>query len=428
MNQIYRRTTGSPDWQWLLARPGLHWKHGASAMALADAWEHAAGWPEAIGESLASDRALADLTMLLAVPEHEVPLSGGNTASQTDLFVLASGPDAGLVAIAVEGKAKEPFGDRTVSEWRATETNGRRDRLAQLLEVLDLDDDDRLSSIRYQLLHRAASAVIEARRFRARHAVMLVHSFPDGEDWFEDFAAFAELYGATVTRGSTAPVRELSGVTLHLGWASDTPRPADPAPRLLTTRFDRGVALARELHEDQVRKGGQIPYLSHLLGVCSLVLDDGGDEDEAIAGLLHDAVEDQGGQKTLSRIRQQFGERVANIVEACSDTDVIPKPPWQERKEAYIAHLSDPNLPAGTVRVSLADKLHNVRAILFDLRAGEDVFARFKADRDSQLWYYETLTKTFAAVTESPMVDALHRVVTELRVESELTERTVVLV
>jgi hypothetical protein len=128
---------------------------------------------------------------LLAVPEHEVPLNGGSTASQTDLFVLAHGPD-GLVAIAVEGKAKEPFGDQTVSEWRATQTNGRRDRLAQILELLELDDDERLSPIRYQLLHRTASAVIEARRFGARHAVMLVHSFPDGEDWFEDFAAFAD--------------------------------------------------------------------------------------------------------------------------------------------------------------------------------------------------------------------------------------------
>jgi hypothetical protein len=414
MNHIYLPTTGSHEWQWLLARPGVHWKHGASAMALADAWEHADGWPKAVADSLATDRELSDLTMLLALPEHQVPLKGGSTASQTDLFVLANGPD-GLVAIAVEGKAKEPFGDQTVSEWRATPTNGRRERLAQLLEVLELDDDDRLSPIRYQLLHRTASAVIEARRFGARHAVMLVHSFPDGEDWFEDFAAFADLYGAAVSRSSTTPVREVGGVTLHLGWASDTPRPADLAPPPLTARFDRGVALARELHSNQVRKGSQTPYLSHLLGVCSLVLDDGGDEDEAIAALLHDAVEDQGGQKTLRRIRQQFGERVANIVEACSDTDVIPKPPWRARKEAYIVHLHDPKLPPGALRVSLADKLHNARAILFDLRAGHDVFSRFSADRDAQLWYYAALATTFAGLTHSPMVNALSRVVTELK-------------
>jgi HD domain len=292
--------------------------------------------------------------------------------------------------------------------------------------VLEIDDDDRLSPIRYQLLHRTASAVIEARRFGARHAVMLVHSFSDGEDWFGDFAAFAGLYGATVTRASTTPVRELRNVTLHLGWASDTPWPADPTPRLLTARFDRAVALARELHSDQVRKGSQTPYLSHLLGVCSLVLDDGGDEDEAISALLHDAVEDQGGQKTLRQIRQQFGERVAKIVEACSDTDVIPKPPWRARKEAYIAHLSDPKLPAGTVRVSLADKVHNARAILLDLRAGHDVFARFSADRDAQLWYYGALTETFAGLTDSPMVDALRRVVTELNVQGEPANRMVV--
>lgn len=216
-----------------------------------------------------------------------------------------------------------------------------------------------------------------------------------------------------MSRGSTTPVHDLGGVTLHLGWASDIP-PADPTPRPLTDRFERAVALARELHSDQMRKGSQTPYVSHLLGVCSLVLDDGGDEDEAIAALLHDAVEDQGGQRTLRRIRQQFGERVANIVEACSDTDVIPKPPWRARKEAYIAHLSDPELACGTLRVSLADKLHNARAILFDLRAGDDVFARFSADRSQQGWYYSALVDAFAELTESPMVPELRRVVREL--------------
>jgi hypothetical protein len=115
MNQIYLPTTGSHEWQSLLARPGLHWKHGASAMGLADAREHADGWPKAAAASLATDHELSDLAMLLAVPEHEVPLNGGSTTSQTDLFVLAREPD-GLVAIAVEGRAKEPFGDQTVSE------------------------------------------------------------------------------------------------------------------------------------------------------------------------------------------------------------------------------------------------------------------------------------------------------------------------
>ena len=127
------------------------------------------------------------------------------------------------------------------------------------------------------------------------------------------------------------------------------------------------------------------------MGVASLVLEDGGYEDEAIAALLHDAVEDQGGARTLGQIRQLFGRRVADIVQACSDTDETPKPPWRQRKEDYIAHLHDPALPPGTLRVSLADKLHNARAILFDLRAGHDVYSRFSAPRADQLWYYDAL-------------------------------------
>src|SRR5881227_2703625 len=103
---------------------------------------------------------------------------------------------------------------------------------------------------------------------------------------------------------------------------------------VLTSRFDQAVTFARRLHAEQHRKGTEIPYLAHLLAVSALVIEDGGDEDEAIAALLHDAVEDQGGQPTLDRIRRLFGDRVAAIVEACSDTDVVPKPPWRERKEA----------------------------------------------------------------------------------------------
>ena len=413
MNDIYLPSAGSHQWQWLLASPGLHWKHGASAMALADAWEHADGFPTVVAESLGTDPDLAGLTMLLGLPEFEVALEGGSRASQTDLFVLARAAGGDLVTIAVEGKAREPFGDQPVSQWRAGNGKGRERRLAQLLGALGLADDDRLDPIRYQLLHRTASAVLAASRFGARQAVMLVHSFPQGQDWFDDFEAFAGLFGATVSRGSTVPVRQLDDIRLHLGWASDAPRPLDAAPKL-GPRFDRAFAVARELHSDQVRKGTDIPYISHLMGVASLVLDDGGSEDEAIAALLHDAVEDRGGQPTLARIRRLFGSRVADIVQSCSDTDVIPKPPWRERKEAYIAHLRDPDLPDGAIRVSLADKLHNARAILFDLRAGDDVFARFNAGRDEQLWYYETLADTFAEISQSPMVAELRQTVDEL--------------
>jgi len=117
---------------------------------------------------------------------------------------------------------------------------------------------------------------------------------------------------------------------------------------------------------------------------------------------------------TLRRVRQLFGDRVAQIVDACSDTNVVPKPLWRARKGAYVAHLKEPDLPNGAIRVSLADKLHNARAILFDLRAGHDVFARFSAGRDEQRWYYDALAKAFAEVTDSPMVAELRRVVDEL--------------
>jgi hypothetical protein len=413
MRRIYLPTSSSHDWRWLLASPGSHWKHGASAMALADAWEQADDWPPPVVAALGSDPDVAKLELLLALPEHEVALPGGSRPSQTDLFVLARRPHGDLVTIAVEGKAAEPFGEGTVAEWRAAGTPGRDKRLAYLLEVLELADDEALGPIRYQLLHRTASAVIEARRFGARHAVMLVHSFSAEDAWLEDFIAFARLYGATAGKNSTTRVRTCGDVVLHLGWASDTPAPL-PASPLLGPRFDRAFALARELHGSQLRKGTDVPDVSHLLGVTSLVLDDGGDEDEAIAALLHDAVEDQGGPPTLRRIRQLFGRRVADIVAACSDTDVTPKPPWRERKQSYLAHLRDPELPPGTIRVSLADKLHNARAIRFDLRAGRDVFARFNAGRDDQHWYYDALATMFAELTDSPMAAELRRVVDDI--------------
>src|SRR6266853_3455026 len=129
-------------------------------------------------------------------------------------------------------------------------------------------------------------------------------------------------------------------------------------PTRLSRRFEAALLLATRLHATQTRKGGRIPYVSHLLGVASLALEHGGDEDVAIAALLHDAVEDQGGRPTLQTIRRMFGDRVATVVMECSDTDREPKPPWRERKERYLAHL--PSASADALLVSIADKLHNV--------------------------------------------------------------------
>lgn len=148
----------------------------------------------------------------------------------------------------------------------------------------------------------------------------------------------------------------------------------------LSTRFDEALIFASRLHAKQVRKGSGIPYISHLLAVTALVLEHGGGEDEAIAALLHDAIEDQGGDATRQEIRRRFGEVVVEIVNGCTDTDSTPKPPWRERKEAYIAHL--PTATSSILLVSAADKLHNVRSILNDYRVvGEEIWQRFKAGK-----------------------------------------------
>jgi GTP pyrophosphokinase len=149
------------------------------------------------------------------------------------------------------------------------------------------------------------------------------------------------------------------------------------------------------------------------LSVAALVLENGGSEDEAIAGLLHDAVEDQGGAATREAIRRQFGDAVTRIVDGCTDADLTPKPPWRARKEAYIAHLRD--APPAVLRVSNADKLHNARAILADLRChGDALWSRFNGGRDGSLWYYRALVTAYQERGSGPLVAELDQVVTEL--------------
>ncbi len=181
----------------------------------------------------------------------------------------------------------------------------------------------------------------------------------------------------------------------------------------LTERFTYALSLACQLHRHQSRKGTQIPYVAHLLAVASIALEHGASEDEAIAAVLHDAVEDQGGPPTLARIRREFGDGVADIVEGCTDTDVVPKPPWRARKEEYIAKIASKS--KATRLVSAADKLHNARAILADYRTqGEALWSRFNGGREGTLWYYRALADAFAAAERSALVDELDRVVREL--------------
>jgi len=178
----------------------------------------------------------------------------------------------------------------------------------------------------------------------------------------------------------------------------------------LTPRFDEAVRYAREVHAGQNRKSTGVPYISHLLGVTSIVLDDGGSEDEAIAALLHDAAEDHGGRPRLADIRSRFGGAVAMIVEDCTDSWDTPKPPWAERKRAYAEHAR--SLPAASLRVSVADKVHNTYAILRDLRnEGEAVWTRFSAAPDDVIAYYQSLMRSYREAGGGKLVDELGRIV-----------------
>lgn len=154
--------------------------------------------------------------------------------------------------------------------------------------------------------------------------------------------------------------------------------------------FGNALRFATRLHARQTRKGSATPYISHLLAVTAIALEHGATENEAIAALFHDAVEDQGGRKTLRRIRRRFGKRVARIVAACSDTDQEPKPPWRERKEAYVARLLSE--PYSVRLVVAADKLHNARHLLGSYRIhGDELWSHFKGGRDGTLWYYDAV-------------------------------------
>jgi (p)ppGpp synthase/HD superfamily hydrolase len=178
----------------------------------------------------------------------------------------------------------------------------------------------------------------------------------------------------------------------------------------LTGRFDEAVRYAREVHAAQARKGTGTPYLGHLLGVASIVLDDGGTEDEAIAALLHDAAEDHGGRARLDDIRARFGDAVARIVEDCTDSWETPKQPWAERKLAYVEHARA--LASSSLRVSAAYKVHNTYATLRDLRnVGEAVWARFSASADDVIAYYGKLVRAYREAGGGRLVDELERIV-----------------
>lgn len=217
MSRIYIPTKSADEWAQFLAEPVKHWRTGYSARTLAYSWQEADGFPEEVRRVLSTKFSSPEL--LLAIPEHKVSLPGGSRASQNDIWVLARSDDE-LISIAVEGKVAEPFGP-TIQEWNADPSPGKTERLAYLLDLLGLSSAP--GQLRYQLLHRTASAIIEAKRFNAKHALMLVHSFSPTCEWFNDYAAFVSLMGARAIENEIVPIGSRSGVCLYLGWAQGNP-------------------------------------------------------------------------------------------------------------------------------------------------------------------------------------------------------------
>lgn len=216
MTRVLIPSSGPDSWRQFLAQPELHWAVGFSARTMAHAWEAANGVPPEVLTLL--EPHLGKIEPLIIVPEHKTALPGGTRESQSDVFMLAR-HEQGTVACTIEGKVDEPFG-RTVGEQMARETKGRRERLDYLCQRLGLGSCP--GEIRYQLLHRTASALIEADRFAASDAAMIVHSFSPDRRWFDDFSAFVALLGGKAEIGRPTIIEGLS-TRLILGWACGDP-------------------------------------------------------------------------------------------------------------------------------------------------------------------------------------------------------------
>ncbi len=215
MSKILIPANSADDWKQFLAEPDKQWKSGFSARSLAHCWQDADGMPADVKQVLEQEPLFMGLETLIAIPEHKVPLPGGSTESQNDVWVLAR-TDNALISIAVEGKVSEPFGD-IIEKWAPDSTAGKRKRMDFLCKTIGLEEQPP-GDIRYQLLHRTASAIIEARRFHSQHAVMLVHSFSQTEEWFADYKKFVSLYGAETGVNKVVSAGEVDGIKLHFAW------------------------------------------------------------------------------------------------------------------------------------------------------------------------------------------------------------------
>ena len=301
MNKIFVPTNRPEDWRLLLAEPRKHWRTGYSAKALAYSWEEANGFPESVKKVFTkSGIALFKNTeLLLAFPEYKVPLRGGPRPSQNDIFVLAKSNDQ-LISITVEGKVSETFGV-TVAKWKENASAGKHVRLNCLLKELELEDSKEINAIRYQLLHRTASAMIEAKKFGASNALMLVHSFSQSNEWFEDYTRFLDLFNLEAKPDSLLFAKTIEGINLYLCWVEGNPkylaeRAARMSIRINGPFISRKIAvdwpkygLSKKKHEDwlqrletslqhnkkfshwlkiALQKGKRIKLKSHIYGIA----------------------------------------------------------------------------------------------------------------------------------------------------------------
>ncbi len=216
MTDILLPATSAEEWRQYLADPIKQWETGFSAKTLAYCWQEAGGFPQSVTAVFRSTgKPFAELDPLLILPEHKVSLPGGRAPSQNDIWVLAR-MQKELMSIAIEGKVDEPFAD-TVNDWLREGSAGKEERFAFLTKTLGITIP-RTSPLRYQLLHRTASAILEAERFRADHAMLLIHSFSPRHAWFEDFAAFLDLWGIQAELNKVHSARLPSGCALHFAW------------------------------------------------------------------------------------------------------------------------------------------------------------------------------------------------------------------
>ena len=227
MTNIYLPSTGPESWRRLLGDPERHWVRGRSAWELAHSWESADGIPPSVKRVLDSgdEPSLHDLEIVAAFPEHQTPLPGGSRPTQTDLLVLArSHANGDLVVLGVEGKVDEPFGP-LVHEWDPSSSPGKAQRLDFLCARLGLDPAS-VGDLRYQLLHRTVGAMLEAERFGATTATLVVHTFSDVNAGFEDYSAFLARLGApATTAGSTAPLATPGPIRMFAAWVPDSVAP-----------------------------------------------------------------------------------------------------------------------------------------------------------------------------------------------------------